>query len=149
MTVIEVTAGVDIDRPADEVFTFLADFENNPIWQRGMRSARFTSEPPLRVGSTYDQQATFLGKQVVSSFEVVDLEPGRSVTITSTAGTFPITVTRSVEGIGSDRTRVSALVRGDVSGVFRLAAPLLHRIVQHSVRGDYARLKRVLEADTH
>lgn len=141
---IEVTSEVEISRPADEVFAFVADAENNPTWQGGMRSCRWATDPPIAVGSVYEQEAAFLGRPITSTFEVVALEPGRSITIETTASTFPIRVTRSVAPVGDDRCRVSAVVRGDPSGVFRVFTPLLRRMVQRSVRGDYRRLRRVL-----
>ena len=41
----------DCDRPADEVFAYLADAENNPTWQGGMVRCEWRTDPPLRVGS--------------------------------------------------------------------------------------------------
>ena len=144
---IRVTADVEIERPSEAVFEYLANFENNPHWQRGMREARFTSEPPLRVGSTYDQVARFLGRRIVSSFEVVEFDPGRSITIATVASSFPIRVTRRVEPLESGRSRVTAEISGDASGFFRLATPLLRLVVQRSVNRDYAQLKQILEAN--
>ncbi len=141
-----ITVGVDVGRPANEAFAFVADFENNPRWQRGMRSCRWTSPPPHGVGSTYDQTARFLGRDVVSSFRVVEHLPGRRVRITSTSGPFPITETRTVEPLGEGRAHVAAIVEGDAGGFFRMAGPVLRALVARSVRGDYARLKRLLEA---
>lgn len=143
---ISVTANVVIDRPADEVFAYLSNFEHNPSWQQGMRAARFTTDPPLRVGSRYEQEARFMGRAVRSTFVVEALEPGSSITIRSVAGTFPITVTRSVSPHPDGGTAVSAHVRGEPGRRFAIAGPLLRRLVERSVRGDYARLKRVLEA---
>lgn len=134
-----VTVTVDIDRSPDEVFAFLADFENNPRWQRGMRSCRWTSPPPHGVGSTYDQVAHFLGKDVVSSFRVEEHEPPRRVRIASTSGPFPIVETRLVEPLGDGGSRVTAIVEGDASGFFRLAGPLLRPMVARSVGRDYRR----------
>lgn len=142
---IEVHASVDIDRPAEEVFDYLADMANNPHWQRGMESCEWTSEPPLRLGSTYDQRARFLGREIVSSFEVTELDPGRRIRIVTTGGSMPIDVTRSVDPSG-DGARVSAVVRGDASGIFRIAEPLMKLMVQASVRRDYRRLKEILES---
>lgn len=141
-----VRVEVEVDRPAAEVFAYLADFANNPEWQRGMRECRWTSAPPHGAGSTYEQRARFLGRDVVSTFRVVEHEPGRRVRITSVAGSFPITVTRSVEPLGPDRCRVVAVVEGDAGGFFGLAGPLLRPLVARSVRGDYARLARRLAA---
>ncbi|MCB9797649.1 MAG: SRPBCC family protein, partial [Alphaproteobacteria bacterium] len=41
---VDFTHQVEIQRPADEVFAYLADFENNPDWQGGMVACRWTSE---------------------------------------------------------------------------------------------------------
>ncbi|MEL6981488.1 MAG: SRPBCC family protein [Actinomycetota bacterium] len=141
----DISATIEIDRPAGEVFDYLADMANNPQWQQGQQECRWTSEPPLGLGSTYDQEARFLGRSIVSSFEVVEFEPGRRIRIVSTAGTMPIDVTRTVEPIGPDRCRVSARVAGDPPLLLRLLGPLLDRLVERSVTGDYRRLKERLE----
>jgi uncharacterized membrane protein len=142
---ISVETGVHIDRPSDTVFEFISNFENNPKWQSGQLSARFTSDGPLRVGSTYDQVAKFMGRRIESSFEVLEYEPHHLVKAASKSGSFPITFTRIVEP--SDKgTIVTAIIEGDASGFFKLAEPLLSRMVQRSVDGDYQNLKRVLES---
>jgi len=143
---MKLVSAVEIDRPADEVFAVISDFSRNPEWQRGMRSARWTSEPPLRVGSTYRQVARFLGRDVVTTFEVVGYEPGRSVTIESRESSFPITVTRSVESIGPTRSRASAHIVGEPRRFFRLFGPLLRLLAERSVRGDYERLRQLLDS---
>jgi len=142
---ISTTTSVEIDRPAGEVFAFASEFPNNPRWQQGMRSCRWTSDPPLRVGSTYDQQARFLGRDIVNSFQVTELEPGRRVSFESTGGTFPIAVTRTVEPLGPDRSRFTEAVEGDARGFFRIAEPLLRLMVKRSIGRDFPRLKRLLE----
>ncbi len=142
---LTVTADVDIDRPVPEVFAFLEDVENNPRWLQGMKSCKWTSEPPVRVGSTYDQVAAFLGKEIASSFVVTEHQPGKRVTIKTTKSTFPLTVTRTTEAVASGRTHVHETVEGDPQGYYRLAQPLLRLMVRRSVRRDYGRLKRLLE----
>ncbi|HSK91864.1 MAG TPA: SRPBCC family protein [Euzebyales bacterium] len=134
-----------IARPADEVFAFLSDAANNPRWQRGMRSCAWTSPPPVGVGSTYRQRARFLGREVVSEFVVTAHEPGRSITIRSTGGSFPITVRRSVTPLSPGRSRVTAEIDGDPGRFFRLAGPVVRRLAQRSVDVDYDRLTRLLE----
>ncbi len=141
---IETVTTVDVDRPPSEVFDYVADFENNPRWQSGMVAARWITEPPLRVGSRYEQEARFLGRRITSTFEVVALEPGRMVRATTVTGSFPITFTRTVEPEG-DGSRVTAVVQGDASGFFRLAEPLMRRKVQQSIDADYVRLRSLLE----
>lgn len=143
----DITTSARIDRPADVVFDFVADMENNPRWQRGQQACTWTSEPPLRVGSTYDQTARFLGRTLVSSFDVTELVPGRRIRIESTSGPMPIDVTRTVEPIDDESCEVTAIVRGEAPRLMRLLGPLLDRLVLRSVRGDYARLRDLLESD--
>lgn len=63
---IEVRVAIDIERPAADVFAFVSDMANNTRWQNGMRSCRWTSDPPIGVGSTYDQVASFLGREIIT-----------------------------------------------------------------------------------
>ena len=133
---------VHIDRPAAQVFDFLAEFENNPRWQAGMVSCRWTSEARLVKGSTYTQEARFLGRPIHTEFRVSAYEPGRSISIESTKSTFPIQVTRSVVPADAG-CLVTAHVRGQPTGLLRLFSGM----VGPSVRRDYAALKRLLEAE--
>lgn len=142
---MQLSAAQVIRRPAEDVFAFVSDATNNPRWQRGMRSCRWTSPPPIGVGSTYRQEAAFLGRRIVTDFEVVAHEPGRSVTIRSTSGPFPITVRRSVTPIDASSSRVEAAITGEPGRFFRIAGPLLQRLAQRSVTADYRRLKTLLD----
>ena len=142
----DISASIEIARPAAEVFAYIANMANNPRWQRGQQSCEWTSEPPLRLGSTYDQVASFLGKTIRSSFEVTEFEPGHRIRIVSTGGTMPIDVTRTVEALDVGRCQVSARVRGEAPRAMRLLGPLLDRMVRSSVQRDYARLREILEA---
>ncbi len=139
---VDVVCSVEIGRPADVVFAFVADFANNPRWQGGMDSCRWTSKA-RGVGATYAQVAHFLGKTIETHFEVTALEPGHSISIESTVSTFPIQVTRTVEPLGPERARVTAHVRGQPTGLMKLFSPLVGR----AVRKDYRRLRALLEAE--
>ncbi len=140
---IEVTTTVEVAIPAARAFAFVADAENNPRWQRGMRSCRWATDEETHVGSIYHQEARFLGRPIRSTFAVTSFEPGRSITIRTIDSTFPIEVTRSVEPLGEDRSLVRAVVAGDAAGVFRIAEPVLQRMVARSVRTDYRRLQQL------
>ncbi|MEM7271869.1 MAG: SRPBCC family protein [Actinomycetota bacterium] len=142
----EVHVSIHIDRPAEEVFAVLADMEQNPRWQAGQKRCTWTSEPPLRLGSTYDQEAEFLFRDIVSSFEVVEFEPGRRIRIVSTGGTMPIDVTREVVSVAGGGCEVSAVVKGEPPGAFRLLGPLVDRMVRSRVTADYRTLKQLMES---
>ncbi|MCA9649570.1 MAG: SRPBCC family protein [Myxococcales bacterium] len=133
---------IEIDRPAEPVFRYLADFENNPQWQGGMQSCRWTSDEAGVVGATYVQEARFLGRRIDTYFVVTELEPGRRISIESTQSTFPIQVTRSVQPLGEGRCRVTAHVRGQPGWPMSMMSGMVRR----SIRKDYERLKARLES---
>lgn len=129
-----------INRPAAEVFEFFSDASNNPLWQKGMKSCVWTSEGRLGVGSTYDQEAEFMGRPVRSSFEVTEFEPGRKISISTIESSFPIQVTRTVDDLGDGRSRVRAEISGGPGGVMRLLSPLTNVMARRSIEADYDRL---------
>lgn len=144
----DINVSIRIDRPADEVFAVLADMEQNPRWQNGQKRCTWTSDPPLRLGSTYDQEAEFLTRKIVSSFEVVEFEAGRRLRIVAVGGTMPIDVTREVTPVTVASCDVSATIRGEPPRLFRLLGPLLDRMVRSRVTADYRTLKAMLEDGT-
>jgi hypothetical protein len=72
------------------------------------------------------------------------------VKATTRSGSFPIfeeTFTRIVEPKDGG-TQVHAIIEGDASGIYKLAEPLMARMVKRSVDSDYANLKAVLETSS-
>ncbi len=133
-----------IGKPAEDVAPFFFDAANNPIWQSGMKSCEWTTEPPIRVGSRYEQEAEFRGKPVLTTFEVTELD-ATHMRIESIESTFPIQVTRSVEPIDTSTCRVTADVSGQPGGVLRIMTFLGARIAKRSIEADYDRLVAYLE----
>jgi uncharacterized membrane protein len=142
---IRVEVNVLIKRPVEEVFSFISNFENNPVWQSGIKEAGITSAGPLSVGTTYAQVSKFLGRQIDTTFEVIEYEPNRKIKARSTSGSFPIQFMRSVEP-AEGGTKVHAVIEGDASGFFKLAEPILSRMTQKQIEADYATLKDLLES---
>lgn len=137
----------DIARPANEVFAFFADASNNPKWQNGMVSCQWVTDPPIAVGSTYEQHARFMGRDVSSVFVVTEFAPGSSIKIETVESTFPITVHRWIEATGPNTSRVNADIGGGPTGFLRLLAPFMAGKAQKSVDADYDRLKVLLESE--
>ena len=143
---MEMSAVRTINRPASEVFDYFSDASNNPEWQRGMRRCEWTSEPPIGVGSTYEQHARFAGRDIKSVFEVTAYDPGRMIEITTVESTFPIRVVRTVTPVDDTTCEVSADISGGPEGgLYKLFEPIMGRQAQKSVDRDYDRLVEVLE----
>lgn len=144
---MELSATRVVARPADEVFEFFSDASNNTKWQAGMVSCEWSSDPPIGVGSLYEQRARFMGRDVISTFVVTRFEPPHMIEIETVESTFPIKVVRTVERLDEGSCRVSALITGGPDrGLMRLAAPLMKGRAQKSVDSDYDRLVQLLES---
>ncbi len=141
-----VTVEIEIARAPAVVWEYLADAEHNPEWLRNMSSCRWITDPPIRVGSRYEQVARFLRKEVRTSFEVSALEQGQLVTISSLPGSsFPLTITRRLDPIDSGRCRVIEVAGGDPSGFYRVAEAPMRVMVRRNIDRAYRRLKHLLE----
>lgn len=141
---MKITQTITIDVPPSKVFDFISNFENNPKWQNGMKSCKIIDNQPLGIGQTYDQIAEFLGKTIVSTFQVIEFDPGHLVKATTIKSSFPITFTRIVEG--DSTSHVTAIVEGDSKGFFKIFSPIMTWMVKSSIKKDYERLKVLLES---
>jgi hypothetical protein len=75
--VIEFELTIKIEKPASDVFAFVADPTNVPKWNYFVMEVRKTSESPLGVGATYHQTR----KNDSQDLRVAGFEKDRSVTI--------------------------------------------------------------------
>lgn len=151
---METSATVEVAVPAATAFAFVADATNNPRWQKGMVECTWLGdEPPITVGSRYQQHARFLWRDVRSTFEVTEYVDGQVIAARTlgvdeggVAGGFPITFRRSVEAVDDARCRVRTVVTGEPGRFFGLASGPLAWMVRRSIRADYDRLVDVLES---
>ena len=133
--------------PPHEVFKFWGDHSNNPKWQKGQRSCVWTSDPPIGIGSTYDQEAALLGRPIISSFECVEFEPDTMIRMKTTKSTMPLDITRTVSPGPNGGTTLNAIIRGEPTGLMRLLNPLTKRMVERNVNKDYQRLQELLDGN--
>ena len=138
-----VEVSVDIDRPASEVFDYLNEVSNSPKWLKSAVSCMWTTDPPVRVESRYEQVAQFMGKEMCTSYDVVAYEPGRLITVKSGEGSsFSLTMTRQVDPIDDDKCRLVATV--EIESGQMTPAPM-RAMMARNMKRDYRSLKRLLE----
>jgi len=75
--VIEFESEIRIERPAADVFSFVADQENNPKWNYFVTHVRKTSTGPLGPGTTFHQTR----KSDEQNLRMVAFEPDKSITV--------------------------------------------------------------------
>ena len=79
---------VEIDRPPEEVFSYVTNPENLPEWSNLVLEVRRETEGDLREGDRFPTAAKFLGRRFETPFEVSAHEPHRRHSDTSRGGPF-------------------------------------------------------------
>lgn len=140
---IDIHSSITVRRPAGHVFDFVNDQENAPLWLTGLLETRPTSEN-RGVGYTWVDVIQVFGQRVESEFEVTEYEPGRKIAFKSIRGSFPIQGVYSFAPDG-DGTVVTFALQGEPGGFFKLAEPLLARMLQRQWDTNLAKLKDIME----
>ena len=94
---VDIVTETVIDRPTADVAAFAADPDNAPVWYANIKSIRWDSEPPLRVGSRLAFVAEFLGKRLAYTYEVIEFVPGERLVMRTDQGPFPMETTYAWE----------------------------------------------------
>lgn len=129
---------VEIARPPEEVFDFLADVSNLPRWQSGVHAAR-------RDGDRIYESRQLLGRELSTTLAVEEEERPRVFALRALDSPVPFRVRHTLEPSG-DGTRLNVVGEGDAGLLPGFAAGLLARRAERQFRKDFERLKRLLES---
>lgn len=143
---VDVLTETVIRRPSDEVAAYAGDPGHAPEWYANISSVEWRTPPPVAVGSRMDFVATFLGRRLAYTYEVVELEPGRRLVMRTADGPFPMETTYTWEPVDDGATRMTLRNRGRPSGFSALVAPFMASAMRRANRKDLAALRSVLEA---
>lgn len=139
-------ASIRIARPPDDVFAFVGDAANNPMWRKNVVRTEWLDDGPMRIGRRGRQSARLLGREWTVEAEVVAWDPPRLVAWRTVQG--PVSV-RSWVRVEMDGT--GSLVSGGADGGFtgpvgriltRLAVPRMIR----QADADLQTLRGLLES---
>lgn len=134
---------VIIQRPVEDVFAFLADFQNIPKWNYAIVETTKVSPGPVGVGTTY-QQTRSVPSRSEEGFEVTVFEPARRLEVQGKIGPFRARIGYLLEPSGGG-TRLRNAVDLQSSGPLKLVAPLADSRVKHAVAANLERLKHIME----
>lgn len=144
VTVIDLSADVDIDRPAAAAWAVVADYRRDPQWRRGVRRMAPSPAGPVTVGTTTDEVLRLAGSTYRNRGEVTAMAPGSAFAWHTTAGA-DADGSRTVTPLTDDRCRVRLTLTVRASGMQRLIAPLLSYLLQRNLSGDAERLRELVE----
>ena len=108
---VDVVNSVVINRPVADVSQYAADADNAPLWYVNIKSVEWRTPRPLQVGSQIDFVARFLGRRLAYTYEVVELVPGRRLTMRTPGPPFLMETTYTWED-ENGATRMTLRNRG-------------------------------------
>jgi uncharacterized membrane protein len=129
-----------IDRPVDEVFAFLSDFENIPKWNYYVLEVRQLSESPIGVGTTYHQ----VRKTDEQDFRIIEFAPDHMVAVKTLPQSSPGLEMRFTLYEEGNTTRLRDEWKLD-TGRPAILERLALRRVKSAVAENLAKLKKLLE----
>ena len=136
---------VEIARPPADVYAYLADPTHLPDWQEDVEEVRGAPGGPLAAGASFTEVRSFLGKRAESTLEATVAEPGRQLSLRTVSGPVQVTIRHLLEPAG-EGTLVRVEADADAGKLLGLGGPLLRKAAERRARGDFERLKAVLEA---
>lgn len=142
---LRIDFALEIDRPVEDVFSYLTDLDNLPQWQSSLVEMRAETDEPMRVGTRLIEVRKFLGRRMESTVEVTEYEPNRRWALRVVDGPVPYRVEHTLEA-SNGGTRLAWVAEGDPGRFFKVAEPLVARQAERQFRGDFETMKDILES---
>ncbi len=137
-----------IKRPVSDVFDFVENPVNDPIWRTGMTEADVESTGPVTVGTTGHEVYRYLGRDIETTWEIIEFTTNEQVAYRSTSG--PVNYEGSMSYEPEDGgTRITWRLEWEIAdqSVFpRLREQTFKLVDERVYQRDFLTLKRLLEA---
>lgn len=143
---INIETRIEFERPAGEVFAFVADQTNAPQWQDGLAEVRRVTSGPIGVGTEHVFVRRFAGRRIESRNRFTRFEPGRFVEFEIPEGWLTGTASYRVDPIAGGGCRLTSRMDFRVRGPLKVVSPLLARLLSRDSRTDETTLKALLES---
>ena len=135
---------VTIRRAVEDVFAFLADFENIPTWNHAIMETKKTSPGPVGVGTTY-RQLRSVPSRSEEGFHVTSFEPISRLEVHGDIGPFTATISYLLAPTDHGTRLTNVVDLESAPGPLRLLAPLAASRVKTAVAANLDTLKHLLE----
>ena len=144
-----VESTIHINRPPQDTFGFVSDYEHDPKWRTEVVEMRYQSPGPTGVGRLALEKSKVFGRLLETLTEITEYEPGTKIVSKSISGPTPVISYRFVSPDGTG-TRFTYRLEVDISKewFFRLLRPILIPLYQKTIESYLERLKQILESET-
>ena len=127
---MRVVGSVEIDRPASQVWAYVADYSNDPNWRAAVTQMRPSMPGPAQVGVTTHELLRLLAMTVRTDATIDRVEAGRLLAWRAHDRQKQLQGSRLVEPTGPASARFTEVVEGRLLGVLRPLEPLVVWLLQ-------------------
>ena len=149
-----IEASTVVERPAQDVWAYLADLNQLKSWDPDVLDVRWT--PPARLDQTFTIVVDLIsGRPLVGDARIVACEPGRRIGwearpqapgwVTG-GGRSHLTATYTTEPMSDDRTRLTRRLELEPRGMLALVGPAMAFLARRERHAEISNLKRILES---
>jgi hypothetical protein len=133
---MRVVGGVTIDRPASEVWAYMADYGNDANWRAGVSQMRPSQPGPAQVRVTTHELLRLLSMTFRTDATINRVEAGRLLEWRARDRQKQLHGSRLVEPTGLASSRFTEVVEGHLLGPLRLLEPLLAWLLRRQTTAD-------------
>jgi carbon monoxide dehydrogenase subunit G len=143
---LTVDESIVINKPREEVWEFMTDPDNVPVYSSNIVEYEMLSGEKHEVGRVCRGVVKVAGRRLELTDELVEVERGRGGKIVSKEATIPYTLSLRYEDEG-DGTKVSWHQEVEsLKGFFKFADPIVLKLYSRDVRSNLEKAKTILES---
>lgn len=143
---LTVEESIVINRPRMEVWEFMTDPDNVPVYSSNVVEYEMVSGEKHEVGRVCRGVVKVAGRRLELTDEMVEVEPGRGGKLVSKDATIPYTLSVDYVDEG-DGTKVTWRQEVEsLKGFFKFADPIVMKLYARDVRSNLEKAKTILES---
>ena len=121
-----IVSTIEIDRPPDEVFSYVTDPSRFPEWQKDVVSGHMEGGGPQSVGSRFVTTRRIGNTERTMTQEITEINPPRSWAVRGSEGPVRAMAKVTIEPLNEGaRSRVTIALDFEGHGIGRLLVPLV------------------------
>jgi uncharacterized membrane protein len=145
---LRVERDIQIARRVEDVFAFVADFDNFTAWSTDVVKAELLTPGPTRVGTKARITRTALGQPFVMDFDLVTYEPNRAIGFRGSMLSVPFASRMDFAPLNGAGAGVKVVQSGEVTvpPLLFMVEPTARQVLGTTFENDLRKLKQLMEA---